>query len=109
VGRKVDGRRKLEVFMKAEPGIGQRRKSQDGSKAGLEDWRKARAGCQSESTAGRSNRRRKLKGWLEGEAKDAAADESRVRFEGQGWRADQRRKLQVGRKAEPEDRRRARA
>jgi len=28
VGRKVDGKRKLEIGMKAEPGIGQRRESQ---------------------------------------------------------------------------------
>jgi len=110
VGRKVDRRRKLEVGTKAEPGIGQRRKSQDGSKAGLEGWWKARAGSQSEGTARRSTEAQ-AESWHEGEAKDAAADESRRLgskaraggpIEGASWRSEGKRSRKTDRGRELE-------
>jgi len=110
VGRKVDRRRKLEVGTKAEPGIGQRRKSQDGSKAGLEGWWKARAASQSEGTARRSTEAQ-AESWHEGEAKDAAADESRRLgskaraggpIEGASWRSEGKRSRKTDRGRELE-------
>jgi len=106
-GWRVDGRRKPEVGTKAEPGTSRRRKLQAGSKAGLEGWRKARAGSWPESAARRLTGGASCKVGSKAKPKDAATDESEVRFEGRAggsaegasWKPEGKRSRTNGQRA----------